>query len=440
MLKCFKYILSIKHLKYITCFILLDIICLILIILTKINISKIEFYNLEDLKNEIFQNQSFPMFHFYIGLESPSQEHLYYDSFYTWQGTIKKFKEELNPVKINKIFNNKFFYEKTNKTYLDYLKTSVKKGENCDENNKKCGILDSNNNILCIPNNEECPINDLKISDTELYGLIPEYNHIELIESLTGIKKYIYFTNNKIDNNIITNFKLSFDNPCIAPNEHSWISLNKNEKEKSCKCFTYINEKLYDPSYIEVGNNIFMKSLYYDNEIKIFNDFSSEKVKLYTKNYYYINEECSLKYIIDYDNFVKYKNDFFRKIKIFEYINLFLIIIHFCLFLYVLKSKKKSVIFIIILNFVLIYVVIANCVLIFNLNKKSNLDFSCGGEVINAKINYFINEKLFFQTKAKLFIFIFLGIIIIELIFQNLVFYSIKKSQFRRLSIKSDIF
>ena len=278
---------------------------MILLISANINISKIKYNNLEDLKNEIFQNQSFPMFHFYIGLESPSHDHISYDSFYTWQGTIQKDKQELKPIKINKIFNNKFFYEKINKTYFDYLKTSVKENENCNENYKKCGILDSNNNILCLPNNEECPINDLKISDFELYDLLPEYNYIELVETLTSIKKYIYFTNNKIDNKIITNFKLSYDSPCIAPNEHSWISINTNEKEKSCNCFTYINDKLNDPSYIEVGNNIFMKSLYYDNEINIFNDYSSEKVKLYTRNYYYINEDCANNYIKRCENCAK---------------------------------------------------------------------------------------------------------------------------------------
>ena len=83
-------------------------------------------------------------------------------------------------------------------------------GENCQHGYKKCGILDSNNNILCLPMNEECPLNDFKISDIPLPDLLPEYNHIELTESITGIKQYIYFTNYKIDNIIITKFELSY--------------------------------------------------------------------------------------------------------------------------------------------------------------------------------------------------------------------------------------
>ena len=40
------------------------------------------------------------------------------------------------------------------------------KGEECSENTKNCGILDDNENKLCIPKDSECPIN--LISETKL--------------------------------------------------------------------------------------------------------------------------------------------------------------------------------------------------------------------------------------------------------------------------------
>ena len=136
----------------------------------------------------------------------------------------------------------------------------------------------------------------------------------------------------------------------------------------------------------------------------------------------------------------KNKNNIFSEMKIFEYIHLFIILIHFCIIVYLIKNKKNNIIFIIILNIVMVYLIFINCIFIFSLNKKSNMDFSCGGDVINGKINYFINNNLFSQNKSKLFIFAFLVIIIIELVFQNVAFYIIKKSHFKRLYIKTDIF
>ena len=436
--KFFKFILSIDNLNYIICFFILDLSLIIGLNLANINISIINFDYKEEIKSKILQNEEFPMFYFYIGLDPPSHKHIYYDSFFTWQGTMKNNKQDLKPVKINKIFNNKFFYEKSNKTYFDYLKISAKEGENCKENYKKCGLLDSNKNILCLPIDEECPLNDIKISDIELTDILPEYNHIELIESITGIKKYIYFTNNKIDKNIITYFELSLDNPCISPNENSWISVNANEKEKTSNCHTYINETLYDQSFIEVGNNILMKSLYYDNNINIFNEFSSEKVKLYSRNYYYINEECANTYINDYIIYEKNKNNFINEIKIFDIGNLFLIIFHFIFIIFGLKNKTLK--FMIFLNIIILFLIVTNIILFSNLNNDKILSFSCGGEEINAKIKYFLEEKIFSFKKPKLFIFIILVLSIIQIAFQNIVFYFIKKNKNeRRLYIKSDV-
>ena len=113
---------------------------------------------------------------------------------------------------------------------------------------------------------EECPLNDIIISDNELPGLLPQYSYIKTIESLTDSIKYI--SNNKTNNSIISNLELSGNRPCIAGNEHNWISVNEYENEKMCNCETEINGILYDPLYKEVGNKILIhKLLIYMQEI-----------------------------------------------------------------------------------------------------------------------------------------------------------------------------
>ena len=98
----------------------LTIHCLILIMNFIMNLlaSNYHFNNLDNIKNEIYENS--PLFEFNIGLSSPSPDYLIYNNFYTWKGTYKitrsgrsnKRKQNINPVQINTIYGNKFFYKK----------------------------------------------------------------------------------------------------------------------------------------------------------------------------------------------------------------------------------------------------------------------------------------------------------------------------------------
>ena len=44
----------------------------------------------------------------------------------------------------------------------DYLLKHSRK--NCEENYKKCGILDTYGNVMCIPEKDDCPINDIIVN------------------------------------------------------------------------------------------------------------------------------------------------------------------------------------------------------------------------------------------------------------------------------------
>ena len=97
-----------------------------------------------------------------------------------------------------------------NQNYESLLKHS---GPNCEENYKKCGILDTYGNIMCIPSKDECPINDIIVdlnSKKDEY-IVKGYKVGEL-ENL--LEEYsLYYTNTAIDKEIIVKIKYNYTIP-----------------------------------------------------------------------------------------------------------------------------------------------------------------------------------------------------------------------------------
>ena len=90
-----------------------------------------------------------------------------------------------------------------NKNYKYLLEHSSK--TECKENYKKCGTLDSTGNIMCIPNEDKCPINNIKV--------LSRYNHSHLLSSgynitypqaLSSTNEALYCSNNANDQAIVT--------------------------------------------------------------------------------------------------------------------------------------------------------------------------------------------------------------------------------------------
>ena len=114
-----------------------------------------------------------------------------------------------------KIFNHKFFYIAKDKNYFDYKNEySATSGNNCPDNYKPCGILDSNNRILCLKNDEECPLNGFGISLSEEDSKYRGYKTKEVRDSIDGTVYYLYYTNNNVEGPVITEFKLSHGTLC----------------------------------------------------------------------------------------------------------------------------------------------------------------------------------------------------------------------------------
>ena len=117
---------------------------------------------------------------------------------------------ELFPILSIDSDNNKIGY---NQNYEFLLKNSIK---NCGNNYyKKCGILDTYGNKMCIPNDDECPINEILVDletnkdDYKLQGY-----QIAYFDNLTE-GYVIYYTNTKTDNPIISKIKFSDEIPKI---------------------------------------------------------------------------------------------------------------------------------------------------------------------------------------------------------------------------------
>jgi len=115
---------------------------------------------------------------------------------------IKIITSEINYYDGNIIRDNDFDYS--------YLLNHSTKNE-CEINYKKCGILDSMKNIMCIPKSKLCPLNEIK---TNISGNSDNY------ETGSYYNYNLYFNNHNISNSIITNINISDEQPKYITNDN----------------------------------------------------------------------------------------------------------------------------------------------------------------------------------------------------------------------------
>ena len=174
-------------------------------------------------------------------------------------------------------------YNKSDKNSLNNI---------CEVGYKPCGILDTMNNILCLPKKYNCPLNDMIISYNNDSSLINEgYDEINLNNSFS-----IYLnTNENIERPIIiTNF-ISFDKPWNHEYQNI-IAYEDNKKNKKREQIPFDDYDIFmrrvsififfnNFSFILLNdilnwekNNDYLKMLI--NEVK-----PSESYYLFNKNY-----------------------------------------------------------------------------------------------------------------------------------------------------------
>lgn len=177
----------------------------------------------------------------------------------------------------------------------------------CPIGKKKCGIIDTNNNIYCANESEECPINNIIIDNSNT-----KEGYISIPFNEGGM--YLHYTNQKIDSKIITTaFKISEDAPCVHPYEintkYRHYILDKVYDNYTCR--SNISDYNTDPRYSKLVD-INKETLYRENNIPIFqlDNYTlytlNTNVQLYSVNYIGIKTECNFHQ--NYDSNISFIN------------------------------------------------------------------------------------------------------------------------------------
>ena len=171
-------------------------------------------------------------------------------------------------------------FDTLNETYQSLLEKSVQKGEKCPEEYKQCGLLDSLDNIMCIEEDKECPVNLIIVNEAKNDPI--EYKDKYNFTTVKLNTFYIHYTNEAIDNYIVTKFiHRTLEEFEISPFESKPNEALSDYSYKSCS----IREMEYSKMnlYQEIGTNymsrpfigVDMKCLptRFYNEDKIIKDF-----------------------------------------------------------------------------------------------------------------------------------------------------------------------
>ena len=171
-----------------------------------------------------------------------------------------------------------FCYPESVYNYTELLNNySVQQGEKCREGYKQCGILDSVGNILCLEEEQKCPINDMIIVKT---GEVPEafmkYKNVTKLP--IGDEDVLYYTNEAIDKEIIVSLKVKKKEPkdkfytfldSMSKYEFAVQNGVKKESKKNKKKIKG-NLYLYYRTYIGYDKNCINSKLFWENNTKIF--------------------------------------------------------------------------------------------------------------------------------------------------------------------------
>ena len=333
------------------------------------------FYDLEISEIQIGNKKNATFFHF----KGRKQK----------KGNLYEINDELN---ITRIFKNKFFYNTKDRNYFDYVnKYSVLPGNDCPNNQKKCGILDSAGRLLCLPNDEECPINGFGISDSNSDPNYVGYYQKEALDSKDNKKYYFYYTNKNINDIIITEFKLSAGKPCAYSSELNWVKIYEDEVEKSYGCESSVKGSKYSLRYTQVSNNVIdIKSLYKDNGLTDIPDSGGyQSASLYVRNYNEVNEICFEKFIKDFKDEKKLFDAVLTMVRVLGAVSVILAIINFIYMfgIFCCHFKFRTFSFI-----VPVYCILFDIIVLYFLTK-SQIKYECNIDEFNEEMNELIEEQ-----------------------------------------------
>ena len=219
------------------------------------------FFKVTDYNNITNTLESYPLFNFHLttggcgpgndyiifhewkGLEISERYYDYRSHKYKTRKIIKGEKE------ITKIHNNFFCYQKK-KSYKELLYNNqiIKKNEECPLGYKNCGIIDTLEQKLCMPQGEECPLYDLGLAEDN--NVDPNF-YIYIDSAKVYYNKNTY---DDINKKIIGKIIFSEKEPCYKIEEKLWRSFIEEEVEKShLECELEILGRKTDERYQKKG-------------------------------------------------------------------------------------------------------------------------------------------------------------------------------------------
>lgn len=237
--------------------------------------------------------------------------------------------------KISQI-NGSYVYNNENEKQYDYIKymndkkivfadvaRRINKNNPCPKGEKKCGEIDTKGNILCLPNETECPVNKLSITSNASKEI--KNKTIKLNEG-----SYLYFENSRTNNSLVINAMISE----TWPLSHEWTEITKDvssnsyipdeeikkRNELTALDFDILNHKI-DTSYKLIENNekiekyltvenVLNTSIiqYNDNEYN-----KNQSLFMFTKNYIGFKSEKDFRTFLKYfDENDRQKNKLFK--------------------------------------------------------------------------------------------------------------------------------
>lgn len=137
------------------------------------------------------------------------------------------------------------------KSFYDYAKNTPPRGRTCEDGYKQCGLIDTSGNLLCLKENEVCPVNKiLVLPDNEEEPKDYTYQKIRLRQGVN-----LYFTNEATDEPVLVDARLSQGKICIDPTEYEKPRAYVLERRQESQCKDWLgNGIIYDPRYVQIDS------------------------------------------------------------------------------------------------------------------------------------------------------------------------------------------
>ena len=250
--------------------------------------------------------------------------------------------------------------KRMNRSFYDLLPLTTNQ-TSCPSDMKNCGVFDSEDNVLCLNANEQCPINYIEIAPA------PSINDVSVKSLMLNGGYNLYYSNDKPQGRILVQVKANSHNMCYEPNQGAFgqnhYPLNILQGDQQCRIKHKGIKSKYDTRFSEIDRELlhdFYSNNSITNQLSILTDYplpsniDNAYVSLYGTNYFGWEQPC-----------VPYANDLFQEdnildphthgnfqliyvIGIISFMYLLYVIGSFALFCMIDESSHKTKLFLVI--------------------------------------------------------------------------------------------